>query len=132
MRGRWPVSREPRKCSQSAGSRATFGTHLPAISTLRDKINLLGEVAGCTALGWGTRVRSPKAIVTYSEEGATGKSRTFSYGLLRSLPNADAVSSVPPGKFGDETYAYRLIGRVLNAADELPDRAVRSDVFKAE
>ena len=42
----------------------------------------------------------------------------------------DAVASVPPGKFGDEKYAYRLIGRVLNAADELPDRAVRSDVFK--
>ena len=82
----------------------------------------------CTALGWGTRVRSPKAIVTYSEEGATGKS-TF-LRLLRSLPNADAVASVPPGKFGDEKYAYRLIGRVLNAADELPDRAVRSDVFK--
>jgi phage/plasmid-associated DNA primase len=66
--------------------------------------------------------------VAYSEEGATGKS-TFLL-LLRSLPNEDAVASVPPGKFGDEKYAHRLIGRVLNAADELPDRALRSDVFK--
>ena len=66
--------------------------------------------------------------MTYSEEGATGKSTYLR--LLRSLPNPDAVASVPPGKFGDEKYAWRLIGRVLNAADELPDRAVRSDVFK--
>ena len=63
-----------------------------------------------------------------ASEGATGKSTLLR--LLRSLPNEDAVASVPPGKFGDEKYAHRLIGRVLNAADELPDRAVRSDVFK--
>ena len=39
-----------------------------------EKVNLLGEIAGCTALGRGTRLRNPKAIVTFSEEGATGKS----------------------------------------------------------
>jgi phage/plasmid-associated DNA primase len=89
---------------------------------------LLGEVAGCTALGNATRLRNPKAIVAYSEEGATGKSTFLK--LLRSLPNPEAVSSVPPGKFGDEKYAWRLIGKVLNAADELPDRAVKADVFK--
>jgi phage/plasmid-associated DNA primase len=37
---------------------------------------------------------------------------------------------VPPGKFGDEKYSFRLIGKILNAADELPNRAVRADVFK--
>ena len=37
---------------------------------------------------------------------------------------------MPPGKFSDEKYTWRLIGKVLNAADELPDRAVRADVFK--
>src|SRR4029077_12269021 len=93
-----------------------------------DKVNLLGEIAGCTALGRGTRLRNPKAIVTFSEEGATGKSTFLK--LLRALPNPEAVASVPPGKFGDEKYALRLIGKILNAADELPDRAVRSDVFK--
>jgi phage/plasmid-associated DNA primase len=93
-----------------------------------EKVDLLGEIAGCTALGWGTRLRNPKAIVTFSEEGATGKS-TF-LRMLRSLPNPEAVASVPPGKFADEKYTWRLIGRVLNAADELPDRAVRADVFK--
>jgi phage/plasmid-associated DNA primase len=127
VRGRWPVSQEREgltTCRLARYLREAFADDPDAA----DKINLLGEVAGCAALGWGTRVRNPKAIVTYSEEGATGKSTFLK--LLRSLPNADAVASVPPGKFGDEKYAYRLIGRVLNAADELPDRAVRSDVFK--
>jgi phage/plasmid-associated DNA primase len=30
----------------------------------------------------------------------------------------------------NQKYAFRLIDKVLNASDELPDRAVRSDVFK--
>ena len=94
----------------------------------RDKINLMGEIARVVALGCGTRLRQPKAIVAYSAEGNTGKS-TFLQ-LLRAFPNPEAVASVPPGKFGDEKYAHRLIGKTLNAADELPDRAVRSDVFK--
>ena len=92
------------------------------------KINLLGEVAGSVALGMGTRIKNPKAIITYSEEGGTGKS-TF-LRLLRALPNSDAVASVPAGKFSNEKYAYRLIGKVLNAVDELPADAIKSDVFK--
>ena len=93
-----------------------------------EKINLLGEVAGCTATGSGTKIRNPKAIIAFSEEGGTGKSTLLR--LLRALPNIAAVASVPASKFGDEKYAYRLIGKVLNAADELPDRAIKSDVFK--
>jgi len=127
VRGRWPivVDRAAFEASALAGYlRDSFSGD----SDAADKIALLGEIAGCAALGYGTRVRNPKAVVPFSEEGATGKS-TF-LRLLRSLPNKGAVASVPPGKFGDEKYAYQLIGKVLNAADELPDRAVRSDVFK--
>src|SRR3954447_14616559 len=79
-------------------------------------------------MGYGTRVRNPKAIVPYSDEGATGKSVYLE--LLRALLNPEAVSSVPPGKFSDEKFAFRLIGKVLNASDELSDRAIRSDTFK--
>jgi hypothetical protein len=45
--------------------------------------------------------------------------------LLRELPNPAAVASVRPAKFGDEKYA-----KVLNASDELSNRAVKADVFK--
>src|ERR1700730_17219267 len=42
-------------------------------SNRRRRVKLLGEIAGCTALGWGTRIRNPKAIVAYSSRGNTGK-----------------------------------------------------------
>src|SRR5215471_2067123 len=133
-RGRWPVkNREAFRDSllakylrdAAAPDETAEGDHE---QNSKNKINLMGEVAGAVALGCGTRLRQPKAIIAYSPEGNTGKS-TFLQ-LLRSLPNPEAVASVPPGKFGDEKYTYRLIGKTLNAADELPDRAVRSDVFK--
>ena len=45
-------------------------------------------------MGYGTRVRNPKAIVAYSEEGATGKSVYLE--LLRALPNPEAVAACRP------------------------------------
>jgi P4 family phage/plasmid primase-like protien len=127
VKGRYPaaVTDEQRADSKlTRYLRETFTDDEDAIA----KRELLAEMLGAAAMAYGTRVRSPKAIVAYSEEGATGKSVLLE--LLRALPNPEAVSSVPPGKFGDEKYAYRLIGKVLNASDELPDRSVRSDVFK--
>ena len=127
VRGRWPSVRDP---AVFAGSRLAkyLRDAVAGDADAVEKVNLLGEIAGCTALGRGTRLRNPKAIVTFSEEGATGKSTFLK--ILRALPNPEAVASVPPGKFGDEKYAWRLIGKILNAADELPDRAVKADVFK--
>ena len=127
VRGRYPAAAtdEQRMNSRLAGYvRETFAGDDDA----DQKRALVGELAGCAALGWGTRTRNPKAVVAFSEEGGTGKSTLLA--ILRELPNPEAVASVPPGKFGDEKYAFRLIGKVLNAADELPDRAIRSDVFK--
>jgi hypothetical protein len=127
VRGRWPI---PLDLAVFESSRLAkyLSDSVAGDPDAADKVNLLGEIAACTALGRGTRLRNPKAVVAFSEEGATGKSTFLK--LLRALPNPEAVSSVPPGKFGDEKYAWRLIGKVLNAADELPDRAVKADVFK--
>lgn len=127
VHGRWPSRRDPADREGSSLAcylREAFAGDADAAQ----KIKLLSEGAGCVALGHGTRVRNPKAIIAFSEDGATGKS-TF-LRLLRALPNSEAIASVPPGKFGDEKYAFRLIGKVLNAADELPERAIKSDVFK--
>jgi P4 family phage/plasmid primase-like protien len=127
VRGRWPIPVDPIVFETSRLAKYLRDC-VAGDADAAEKVNLLGEIAGCTALGRGTRLRNPKAIVAFSEEGATGKSTFLK--LLRALPNPEAVSSVPPGKFGDEKYAWRLIGKVLNAADELPDRAVKADVFK--
>ena len=127
VRGRWPVTVDT-EVFESSRLAQYLRDSVAGDPDAVEKVNLLGEIAGCTALGRGTRLRNPKAIVAFSEEGATGKSTFLK--LLRALLNPEAVSSVPPGKFGDEKYAYRLIGKVLNAADELPDRAVKTDVFK--
>jgi P4 family phage/plasmid primase-like protien len=137
VRGRWPVNVEPAgfwsgllaKFLRSATSGDIDLSSDPEGATdASAKVNLLGEIAGCVALGYATRLRNPKAIVPFSEEGATGKSTYLK--LLRALPNPDAVASVPPGKLADEKYAFRLIGKSLNASDELTNRAVKADVFK--
>jgi P4 family phage/plasmid primase-like protien len=127
VRGRWPCEMSPEQRADSLLGRYLRET-FEGDPDAAEKINLVGELLGCTAIGWGTRLRSPKAVVAHSEEGGTGKSTLLH--LLRWLPNPEAVASVPPGKFGDEKYAHRLIGKVLNAADELPDKAVKADVFK--
>jgi P4 family phage/plasmid primase-like protien len=142
VRGRWPVAKDENAFEKSLLAKYLRDAVMPEYNAVgndedarkaadadaAEKVMLLGEIAGCTALGWGTRIRNPKAIVAYSSRGNTGKSTFLK--ILRALPNPESVSSVPPSKFGDEKYTYRLIGKVLNAADELPDRAVRSDVFK--
>jgi phage/plasmid-associated DNA primase len=99
-----------------------------ALQDASAKTRLLGEIMGCAALGYGTRLRQPKAIITYSYDGNTGKSTYLA--LLRRLSNPEAIASVPPSKFGDEKYAYSLIGKTLNTSDELSERALQAEVFK--
>jgi phage/plasmid-associated DNA primase len=135
--GKWPVNVEPAAFESTWLAKFLRDATLGAIDVAADpegaadasdKVKLLGEIAGCVALCYATRLRNPKAIVPFSEAGATGKSTYLR--LLRALPNPDAVASVPPSKLGDEKYAFRLIGKSLNASDELTNRAVKSDVFK--
>jgi len=139
VRGRWPVDNiEERRDSSllakylrdAAGpsKHADDEARQRAIADAPNKIALFGEILGASATGSATRLRQPKAIILFSLEPNTGKSRLLM--LAKAHPNPEAVASVPPSKFGDEKYTFRLIGKVLNASDELPDRAVRSDVFK--
>jgi len=139
-RGHWPIKDEDKSAfarsklakylnaATSPGKHVTEAEREQAGEDARLKLRLLGEVAGCVALGYCTKLRNPKAVILYSPEPNTGKSRFLM--LVSALPNPEAVASVPPSKFNDEKYTYRLIGKVLNRSDELPDRAVRSDIFK--
>jgi P4 family phage/plasmid primase-like protien len=94
------------------------------------KINLLAEIAGAAALGYGPRHTAPKAVVLLGRTAENGKSQVLD--LLRGLLPPDAVSSVPPSRFGDDRHIVKLVGKLLNTSDELGTaEAIASDRFKA-
>ena len=94
------------------------------------KITLLSEVFGCAALGFGTRLHSPKAVVLLGRQAGNGKSTVLE--VMRALLPLDATISLPPAKFGDERHTVHLVGKLLNAADELGSgQVIASDKFKA-
>ena len=94
------------------------------------KIALLAEVAGVAALGYATQHRAPKAVVLLGRTAENGKSQVLD--MLRGLLPPDAVSFIPPSKFGDEKYTVRLVGKLLNTSDELGSAAaIASDGFKS-
>ncbi|MDB5412559.1 MAG: putative Phage/plasmid primase [Rubritepida sp.] len=93
------------------------------------KIELLGEIAGISAAGLATRIKSPKAVVLVGRSTENGKSQVLA--MHRSLLPRDAVSSISPTKFSDQTFICHLAGKLLNAPDELAGSdAISSDVFK--
>jgi phage/plasmid-associated DNA primase len=52
--------------------------------------------------------------------------------MFRGLVPATSTVSVAPSKFGDTNEVVRLVGKTLNASDELGNyKAIQSDVFKA-
>jgi phage/plasmid-associated DNA primase len=95
----------------------------------RQKRELLAEVTGAGAVGYGTKLREPKAAVCIGEKAGNGKSQTLD--AMRSLLPASAISSVPANKFGDERFIIGLRGKLLNASDELSGQAIASDTFKS-
>jgi len=95
----------------------------------RDKRKALAETAGSAAVGYGPKLRQPKAVVLAGEMAENGKSQVLD--AIRGLLPASAVASVSASKFGDERFIIGLLGKLLNATDELSGAAIASDVFKA-
>lgn len=94
-----------------------------------DKVNLLGEVAGSAVLGKGTHLMKPKAVVLKGITAENGKSQVVD--VIRGLLPPSAASAIPLGKFNDDKFVCGLIGKLLNASDELTSAAaVASDAFK--
>jgi P4 family phage/plasmid primase-like protien len=95
-----------------------------------EKRQLLAEVAGAAALGCGTKLRQPKAVILYGNRAENGKSQILD--LLRGLLPKGAIASITAGKMGDERFIVHLAGKLLNASDELSSStAIASDTFKA-
>jgi len=96
----------------------------------KEKRQLLAEISGAAALGYGTKLLEPKAIILEGKTAENGKSQVLD--LFRGLLPSDAVTSIPAAKMGDERFLVGLVGKHLNASDELSGaEAIASEVFKA-
>ncbi len=94
-----------------------------------EKRRLLAEIAGAAALGYGTKLGQPRAVILEGKTAENGKSQVLD--LFRGLLPPDAVSSIPAAKMGDERFVVGLVGKHLNASDELSGAdAIAGDVFK--
>jgi P4 family phage/plasmid primase-like protien len=127
--GRWLPGAEAHPTAGSLLARLLDGV-FKGDPDATQKVDLLAEVAGSAALGYGTRLRQPRAIILKGETAENGKSQILD--LIRSLLPASAISSVTAGRMGDERHIVGLVGKLLNASDELSSStAIASDTFKA-
>jgi P4 family phage/plasmid primase-like protien len=93
-----------------------------------DKVKLLQEIAGVTALGYARRMVSPKAVILLGRTAENGKSQYLD--MLEGLLPPEAVSSVPPNRLGDDNKIMLLAGALLNVSGELSG-AIASERFKS-
>ena len=93
------------------------------------KRNLLAEVCGSAALGYATRLLQPRAVVLHGQSAENGKSQFLE--LARGLLPASAKCSLTASSMADERHMIGLVGKLLNASDELSPEAIASDTFKA-
>ena len=95
-----------------------------------EKRQLVAEIAGAAALGYRSKSWEPKAVILEGKTAENGKSQVLD--LFRGLLPSDAVTSIPAAKMNDERFLVRLVGKHLNASDELSGAdAIASEVFKA-
>jgi P4 family phage/plasmid primase-like protien len=95
-----------------------------------EKRQLLAEIAGAAALGYRSKSWEPKAVILEGKTAENGKSQVLD--LFRGLLPSNAVASIPAAKMGDERFLVGLVGKHLNASDELSGAdAIASEVFKA-
>ena len=94
------------------------------------KVDLLAEIAGSAALGYGTKLLQPRAVILKGETAENGKSQILD--VTRALLPTSAICSVTAGRVGDERHVIGLVGKLLNASDELSSAsAIASETFKA-
>jgi putative DNA primase/helicase len=94
------------------------------------KIGLVSEMCGVAAMGAGTALKSPRAIVLHGMSADNGKSELLE--MMRGLLPPDAVCSVPPSKLGDQAMLIEVRGKRLNVCAELgTTNAIASDIFKS-
>jgi P4 family phage/plasmid primase-like protien len=128
LAGSWPCTASDEVKSRSLLARLLGGCFQDD-EDAQEKVNLLAEVAGAAALGYSTKLMKPKAVVLKGIKAENGKSQVLD--MIRGLLPSEAIASLPPGRFGDDKYTVQLVGKLLNASDELTSAsAISSDTFK--
>ena len=94
-----------------------------------EKITLVSELLGAAALGYATKLLQPRACILKGERAENGKSQILD--LARGLLPPSAVCSLTAARMSDERHIIGLIGKLLNASDELSSSsAIASETFK--
>ncbi|MFC3205625.1 DNA primase family protein [Aquamicrobium soli] len=129
LRGNWSAGSVAEPPKRSLLARLVDGVFAGDLDA-DDKVRLIAEVAGSAALGYATKLRQPRAVILKGETAENGKSQILD--LVRGMLPGSAIASVTAGRMGDERHIVGLVGKLLNASDELsPSSAIASDTFKA-
>lgn len=127
--GRWSTNAAGNVAADSLLGRLLHGV-FRGDEDVAQKIQLLAEIVGGAALGYATKIRQPRAVILKGETAENGKSQILD--LARGLLPPSAICSVTAGRMGDERHIVGLVGKLLNASDELSAAAaISSDTFKA-
>ena len=126
--GHWPSQTEEMPPEGSLLARLLNGAFQGDFD-VREKILLLAEICGSAALGYATKLLQPRAAVFKGERAENGKSQIID--LARGLLPPSAISSITAARIGDEKHVIGLVGKLLNASDELSSAAaIASETFK--
>jgi P4 family phage/plasmid primase-like protien len=126
--GRWEVGANGNPPEGSLLAKLLDGVFLGDLEA-DGKLQLLAEVCGSTALGYATQLTRPRAVILFGQTAENGKSQILD--LARGLLPPSAICSVPAARMGDERHIIGLVGKLLNASDELSAAAIASDTFKS-
>ena len=126
--GRWKVGNEGRPAEGSLLHLLLDGV-FQGDADAAEKVNLLSEVCGSAALGFATKLIQPRAVILFGQTAENGKSQILD--LARGLLPPNAVCSLPAARMSDERHIVGLVGKLLNASDELSAAAIASDTFKS-
>jgi phage/plasmid-associated DNA primase len=88
----------------------------------------LQQLMFVTAAGLGTRLLKPKAVTMLGRSAENGKNQILD--MAAGLLPKNAVSAVPPDKFGDDNKLLNLVGVKLNISGELSASAIAGETFK--
>lgn len=127
LAGKWSPDEQPRQSANHLLSRLLHGV-FQGDDDAFEKTHVLAEVCGSAALGYATKLIQPRAVILKGERAENGKSQILD--LARGLLPETAVSSVTAARMGDERHVIGLIGKLLNASDEVSPAAISSEIFK--